>query len=249
VLLPGYGYASTAAAASAGAAAAATLCPVGTWSEGLRSSLTPCQRCPSGMTTSREGAVSRDERSEYLAFACCALNTLVEADVVRIQELLGSCKQDQHISAAVQRCVLHAAEITQHMRNMQLHSPTLHHIALPCCAETRRGWSRVILFRRAGATVSTRHIPAGVPLAGPWRMQALRNRRHNSRLSSSSSSRVRLCTAWLQPNHWCRWCLRQQQRLPGADMPCWAVQCGRSEGQQQLPGLPVGADYAGCWER
>ncbi|WIA36544.1 hypothetical protein OEZ86_007836 [Tetradesmus obliquus] len=54
VLLPGYGYAVT-------ATATASLCPVGSWSEGLRSSLTPCQRCPSGLTTAREGAVDRYE--------------------------------------------------------------------------------------------------------------------------------------------------------------------------------------------
>ncbi|KAF6254887.1 hypothetical protein COO60DRAFT_1703096 [Scenedesmus sp. NREL 46B-D3] len=54
LLLPGYGYAAK-------AAAAATLCPVGTWSIGLRSSLTPCQRCPAGLTTAREGAVSHNE--------------------------------------------------------------------------------------------------------------------------------------------------------------------------------------------
>ncbi|KAF6254888.1 hypothetical protein COO60DRAFT_1641974 [Scenedesmus sp. NREL 46B-D3] len=54
VLLPGYGHTGK-------AAAAASLCPVGTWSTGLRSSLTPCQRCPAGLTTAREGAVSRDE--------------------------------------------------------------------------------------------------------------------------------------------------------------------------------------------
>ncbi|WIA16346.1 hypothetical protein OEZ85_013044 [Tetradesmus obliquus] len=54
MLLPGYGYAVT-------ATATASLCPVGSWSEGLRSSLTPCQRCPSGLTTARQGAVDRYE--------------------------------------------------------------------------------------------------------------------------------------------------------------------------------------------